>query len=252
MSFIEYSTLIRDFIIDFAALYFFAYVILYRKYRNKELFVTFSLVNVFMLMVIMAITRTNFNIAIGFGLFALLSMVQLRSEQFTKAEMAYLFGGVALAVINGAGIPDLSFVLTCNFIIIGCAWIISSWSIDHSASIIDVDNVQKMTVVLDQIDETGMRDQETMKDKLSKLFNLEVLSFNINNIDYVKDVMELEIAYQVADEETSQVVEQLTEAPPLQLVEQPAQEQPLQLVAREVSQPAISEYPDRRSVAVGE
>jgi hypothetical protein len=207
MSFIEYGSLIRDFIIDFTALYFFAYVILYRKFRNKELFFTFSLFNIFMLMVIMAITRTNFNIALGFGLFALLSMVQLRSLQFTKAEMAYLFGGVSLAVINGAGIPDLSFVLTCNFIIIASTWIISGWSIGNSAYIIEKDNIEKMAVVLDQIDEASMRNHENLRHKLSTMFNLDIVSFDIKKIDYLNDVTELQIAYQVTAEDALQFPE---------------------------------------------
>jgi hypothetical protein len=156
-----------------------------------------------MLLVIMAITRTNFNIAVGFGLFALLSMVKLRSAPFTKAEMAYLFGGVTLAVINGAGIPDLAFVLTCNFVIILSAAIISSWSIEHSASVVNVDNIKKMTVVLDQIDETAIKNHNIMKRNLAERFNLDVLSFEFKSIDYVKDVMELRIVYQLSDEEIS-------------------------------------------------
>jgi hypothetical protein len=215
MSFVEYSNVIRDFIIDFTALYFFAYVILYRKYRNKELFVTCSLFNVFMLIVIMSIVRTNFNIAIGFGLFALLSMVQLRSEAFTKAEMAYLFGGVSLAVINGAGIADLTFVITSNFVIIIGAWVISTWSIDHSANIIDVDNIRKMIVTLDHIDEVGIKNHLIMKEKLIKLFNLNVISFEIRKIDYVKDLMELVLVYQLTDEGALQFVEHEDDEPTL-------------------------------------
>ena len=118
MSYVNFSIVVRDILIDFVSLYFFAYAILYKKYRNKELFVTVSLFNAFLLMVIMAMVRTNFNIAVGFGLFALLSMVTLRSAPFTKAEMAYLFGGVALAVINGAGIENLAFIIMCNVVII--------------------------------------------------------------------------------------------------------------------------------------
>lgn len=207
MSFIQYGSLVRDFVIDFISLYFLAYVILYRKFRNKELFVTFSLFNIFMLMVIMAITRSNFNIALGFGLFALLSMVQLRSLQFTKAEMAYLFGSVALAVINGAGIPDLSFVLTCNFVIIASAWIISAWSVENSAYVIEKDNIEKMSVVLDHIDEAGMRSREIMRRNLSTAFNLNVVSFDIDKIDYVRDLTELKITYQIAEEGRLQIRE---------------------------------------------
>ena len=103
MNFVDYSTIIRDLLVDFTSLYFLSYVILYRKFQNIEMFVTSSLFNIFMLLIVMAIIRTDFDIAIGFGLFALLSLIQLRSTQFTKTEMAYLFGSVVLAVINGPG-----------------------------------------------------------------------------------------------------------------------------------------------------
>lgn len=205
MSFIEYGSLVRDVVIDLTSLYFFAYVILYRKFGNKELSVTFCLFNIFMLVVIMAITRSTFNIALGFGLFALLSMVRLRSLQFTKAEMAYLFGGVSLAVINGAGILDLSFVLTCNFVIIMGAWLISGWSVENSALIVEKSNIEKMSVVLDQIDEASMRSPAIMKNKLSQLFNLDVQSFDIITVDYVKDIMEVEIVYYVTENGTPQI-----------------------------------------------
>ena len=114
MNFVDYSTLIRDLLIDFSSLYFMSYVILYRKFRNTEMFVSCALFNIFVMLIVMAIVRTDFNMAVGFGLFALLSLVQLRSAQFTKTEVAYLFGAVALAVINGAGIADMSVGRSCK------------------------------------------------------------------------------------------------------------------------------------------
>lgn len=195
MSYVDYSTVIRDFAIDFTSLYFFTYVILYRRYKNAELFVTCSLFNVFMLLVIMSIVRTDFNIAIGFGLFALLSLVQLRSAQFTKTEMAYLFGCVALAVINGAGITDLNFVLLSNFVIIASAWIISTWSIEHSAKLIEVDNIRRMSLTLDHIDQPSLNDRALMTANLAKRVGLDIQSYDITKIDYVRDVIEVNLVY---------------------------------------------------------
>ena len=127
ISFIDYSTLIRDLLINSIGLYFFAYVILYRKYRNSEMFVSYALFNIFVLLIVMSIIRTDFNLAVGFGLFALLSLIQVRSAQFTKTETAYVFGAIAMAVINGAGISDFVLVLTCNFIVVLSSWFIGNW-----------------------------------------------------------------------------------------------------------------------------
>lgn len=201
MSFVNYSTIIRDILIDLISLYFFAYVILYRKYRNIEMFVSCALFNIFILLIVMAIIRTDFNLAIGFGLFALFSLIQLRSAQFTKTEAAYLFGAVALAVINGAGIADLSFVLICNFVVILSAWFIGTWSLEHSANLIAVDNVRKMSVTLDHINKRAIGDRGLMIAELTKALGSPIQSFEIKKIDYVRDIVDLSVLYELPNHE---------------------------------------------------
>jgi hypothetical protein len=190
--------------IDFTSLYFFAYVVVYKRFRNTELFVTISLFNIFILLVVMAIVRTNFNIAVGFGLFALLSLIQLRSAQFTKTETGFLFGGVALAVINGAGITDLSFVFLSNLVVILTGWIFSSWAQEHSANIIPKDSARKIAITLDTIDENILKDKKQMTNKLSKLLGVQISSFSIKNIDYVRDTVSLNAMYHASDNEKPQ------------------------------------------------
>jgi len=177
------------------------------------MFVSCALFNIFILIIVMAIIRTDFNIAVGFGLFALLSLIQLRSAQFTKTEMAYLFGCVALAVINGAGIVDLSFVLICNFVVILCTWFIGSWSLEHSANLIKVDNVRKMALSLDHIDERVIGNRELMRSNLAASLGLNVMSFEIKKIDYVRDIVEITLIYQLPDTEIPQYADNVGPEP---------------------------------------
>jgi len=204
MNFVDYSTIIRDLLINLTSLYFLAYVILYRKFRNTEMFVSCSLFNIFILLIVMSIIRTDFNIAVGFGLFALLSLIQVRSAQFTKTETAYLFGSVALAVINGAGISDLSFILICNVVVIVASWFIGTWSIEHSANLITVDNVRKMSVTLDHIDENAISNRTVMAGVLAKTLGNNVQSFEIKKIDYVRDIVDLSVIYELPGNEKPQ------------------------------------------------
>jgi len=209
MNFVDYTTVIRDLLIDFSSLYFLSYVILYRKYRNVEMFVSSALFNIFILLLVMSIVRTDFNIAIGFGLFALLSLVQLRSATFTKTEMAYLFGAVTLAVINGAGIGDLSFVLISNVVVVVATWFIGNWSLEHSANLIRVDNVKKMAVTLDHIDKDVIAERELMCTQLTKTLGIEVQTFEIKKIDYVRDMVELTVIYQLPLSEIPQYTDNI-------------------------------------------
>lgn len=200
MLYVDYVNVGRDVIINIVSLYLYAYVIIFYKYGNKELFVTCALFNIFLLLVVMAIVRTDFNLAIGFGLFALLSLVQLRSATFTKTEMAYFFGGIALAVINGSGITDYVFVIMANAVVVISAWCISSWSIEHSANIFDMQFSRRLSVVLDHIDTDATNNRPAMIEKLERLFDIQVSAYAIKQIDYVKDTMDLTITYRSDDE----------------------------------------------------
>lgn len=161
------------------------------------MFVSCALFNIFVLLIVMSIIRTDFNLAVGFGLFALLSLIQVRSAQFTKTETAYVFGAIALAVINGAGISDLSFVLICNFTVVLASWFIGNWSLEHSANLITVDNVRKMSVTLDHIDTEAIGDRALMSSRLSQQLGHSIVSFEIKKIDYVRDLVDLAVVYEL-------------------------------------------------------
>jgi hypothetical protein len=157
----------------------------------------------------MSIVRTDFNIAVGFGLFALLSLVQLRSSTFTKTEMAYLFGAVTLAVINGSGIADLTFILISNIVIVASTWFIGNWSLEHSANLIRVDNVKKMAVTLDHIDENVVSNRDLMCTQLTETLGINVQTFEIKKIDYVRDVVEITVIYQLPSSEIPQYTDNI-------------------------------------------
>lgn len=184
--------------IDVTAIYFFAYGILLKRYNNKELFVSCCLFNIFLMLIVMAIIRTEFNIAIGFGLFALLSLVTIRSATFTKTEMAYFFGVVALSVINGAGLADYVFVIMCNVIIVVSAWIISKCDIEHTANVWTASNTARMSVILDNIDQAAINSSDIMIAKLTTLFELPVVSYSITKVDYVRDTVGLQLFYDIS------------------------------------------------------
>ena len=55
----------------------------YRRYRDKELATTASMFNIFAFSVLTILSSVEFSIAAGFGLFAILALFSLRSEQIS-------------------------------------------------------------------------------------------------------------------------------------------------------------------------
>jgi hypothetical protein len=58
-------------------------------------------------------------LTVGFGLFAVLSIVRLRSEASSLTEVAYFFTALALGVVNGVGLQALGLMIVLDVVLVG-------------------------------------------------------------------------------------------------------------------------------------
>jgi len=186
--FTETNTILY-FIINMISAATLAYGIYYRRYNDKEGVTSYMLFNVFVFAVITALFNTSDNISLGlgFGMFAILSLITLRSEQLTKTEITYFFGSLSLAIINAIGLPSIFLLVLCNTIIVAGAWLIDNPNI--------LKGVYTMKVVLDHIPEGILKNPEKMRDILSKKFGINVVSYSVDNINYIKDMASIKLTY---------------------------------------------------------
>src|SRR3954452_9093616 len=77
-----------------------------RRRPRRGLFMVYAAFNVGLFAVLVVITHKHLGPAIGFGLFAMLSIVRLRSEPFGNADLAYFFCALVLALANGLRLND--------------------------------------------------------------------------------------------------------------------------------------------------
>src|SRR4051794_36761930 len=77
-----------------------------RRRPRRGLFMVYASFNVGLFVVLAVITHKHLGPAIGFGLFAMLSIVRLRSEPFGNADLAYFFCALVLALANGLRLDD--------------------------------------------------------------------------------------------------------------------------------------------------
>ena len=159
----------------------------YRRYRDRELATTASMFNIFAFAVLTILSSVQFSIAAGFGLFAILALFSLRSEQIEKIEIAYFFGAIAIAVICSVQGTSLTLVLLINLFVL-----ISAWILDHPKMLKSA-NSAKLT--LDRIDPYVLSDSERMRSHLSERLGVEVMNFHITELNYVNDLARLNIYY---------------------------------------------------------
>lgn len=180
-------SLVARFAIDTIAMVILIFLMFYRRYRDRELATTASMFNIFAFAVLTILSSVEFSIAAGFGLFAILALFSLRSEQIEKIEIAYFFGAIAIAVICSIQGTSLSLVLSITaFILIG------AWILDHP-KMLKSSSSTKLT--LDKIDPHMLSDVELMRAQLSERLGVEVMTFNITEINYVNDLANINVYY---------------------------------------------------------
>lgn len=73
------------------------------RHRRPELIVAFLTVNVGVLAVSAALASSTIGAGLGLGLFGILSIIRLRSEELAQHEVAYYFASLALGLLAGLG-----------------------------------------------------------------------------------------------------------------------------------------------------
>lgn len=183
---VNLDTLVR-FVIDVVAMIILLFFIYYRRYRDKELVTTASMFNIFAFCVLTILSSVEFSVAAGFGLFAILALFSLRSEQISKIEITYFFGSIAIAVIcsvQGTTLPFIGLVVSLA--------IFGAYFLDHPRLLESAGGVK---VTLDKIDAHALSNPSMMRSDLSAKLGVDVMSYNIIHFDYINDKARVDVFY---------------------------------------------------------
>jgi Domain of unknown function (DUF4956) len=175
------------FIINVAASMALLMGLYYKRYHDKELVTTASMFNVFAFGALTILSQVQFSVQAGFGLFAMLALFSLRSEQISKIEITYFFGALVIAVITSVGGTTLPFVLLVVALVLGGAFVF-----DHPRFLRSADGVK---ITLDKIDGHALSSPAQMRADLSARLGVDVVSYQITALDYINDMARVSVFF---------------------------------------------------------
>ncbi|TML93262.1 MAG: DUF4956 domain-containing protein [Actinobacteria bacterium] len=173
--------------LDLVAIALFTVLIGLMRDGRRDLFMVCLCFNVGLFVVLTVIATSASATAVGFGLFAMLSIIRLRSEPFTNQELGYFFSAIVLALINGVIAHNMPLAGALDAIVIAGVVIA-----DHPGR---GPAVQRREITLDCIH----ADDAALRADLEHRLGVRVVDFTILEIDYVRDVTRLQIRYVVGD-----------------------------------------------------
>ena len=167
--------------------------IYYPRTRDKNYVFTFLSFNTVIYFVLGLLTSIELSIGVGFGLFALFSVLRYRADEIPIREMTYLFIVIALPVMNSAltSSGDVIKVIIANTVMLVLLFVLEKgWGFRFEVS-------KKITY--EKIELVTPDKRELLLDDLRKRTGLPVRLAQVGRIDFVKDTAEIMIYYEEPD-----------------------------------------------------
>ena len=171
-------------IVDLVCIGIIAFVVFYRRYRRADLVVAYVALNVSLFSVaVLIVNEMRIGVAFGFGLFAILSIIRLRSEPISPEESAYYFVALVLGLINGMVFRNAPLARILDLGLVVVMLVLDNGFVGVKA--------RRQVVTLDTVypDEVRLRrDLEArLGGKVKRLF--------VKETDYVRDTTVVDVRY---------------------------------------------------------
>lgn len=167
--------------IDVVAVGALVYGLFHPRHGRMDLVVVYGLFNVGVFLALSVIVAGELSMGVGFGLFAVLSIVRLRSEPFSNRELAYFFVALVIGLVCALDIGHPAYA----GLLAGIA-LLAAWAIDHPRL---SRPSRRLEVTLERV----LSDDETLRDHLRERLRAPVLGVTVLEVDYVRETMRLDV-----------------------------------------------------------
>lgn len=176
------GALLHSLVIDLATIIVITFGIYYRRHRRSDLLLAFVALNVGLFAVgVLIVNQAQIGMGFGFGLFAILSIVRLRSDQVAHEEVAYYVVSLVLGLLNGMSFHDRWLVNTLNMTLIAVMFLLDNPVVMPKSS--------QQLITLDTVHAS----EADLRADLEERLNCKVLHLIVQQVDFVREITSLDV-----------------------------------------------------------
>ena len=162
--------------IDLAAMLVLVLGLYFPRHRRSDLVAAFLGVNVGVLAVATVLANSTVSAGLGLGLFGVLSIIRLRSDQISQTEIAYYFAALSIGLLSGMSTQATPLLIGLIALILGAL------ALGDSALIFG--RYTTRTVQLD----SAIADQDALAAALEERLGASVVATRVIKLDLVNDL----------------------------------------------------------------
>jgi hypothetical protein len=171
---------------NFVAIFILVFGIYFPRHRHRDMVVAYLGINAGVLAIAAVLSAVNASVGLGIGLFGVLSIIRLRSDELDQREVAYYFASLALGLLGGTQVDDYGVTLSLMVVLLAALWFA-----DHPR-LLGRYRVQSLTL------DRAFVDEQQLIGHLTTLLGGEVRSVAIRRVDLVNDTTNVEVRFEMA------------------------------------------------------
>lgn len=156
----------------------------YRRHRRRDLVLAYLSVNVGVLALTTVLAHSTVGAGLGLGLFGVLSIIRLRSEELSQHEIAYYFAALTTGLLAGFGAsgwwPPALMALITVVILVG----------DHPRML--ATHAHQVILV-----DRAIADETALRRRVSEILGADVVSISVRRLDLVSDSTLVDVRYRL-------------------------------------------------------
>lgn len=158
--------------------------IYFPRHRRRDMVVAYLAINTGVLAIAGVLSSLSASVGLGLGLFGVLSIIRLRSDELDQAEVAYYFVSLALGLLGGTDVNDsrLSLALMAALVLV-------VWIGDHPRLL---GHYRAHRLVLDR----AFVDERELIAHLSELLGARIRRIAVRSVDLVNDTTIVDVRFE--------------------------------------------------------
>ncbi len=176
------TTQVLLYLADLSAILLLALGLYFPRHRRRDLVVAYLGVNLGIMAVSSVLLSTAIGAGLGLGLFGVLSIIRLRSDELAQHEIAYYFSALALGLLGGLGADPVMALSLMGVVVL------AMFVADHPLML---RGYRREVVVLDR----ALSDRAAIVAHLEQRLGGQVHHITVQKLDFVNDTTWVDVRY---------------------------------------------------------
>ncbi len=168
---------------DLVAILILVFVLYIPRHRRRDMVVAFLAINTGVLAIAGVLSSLSASVGLGLGLFGVLSIIRLRSDELNQVEVAYYFVALALGLLGGTRVDAVGLSMGLMATLLVAVWIG-----DHPRLL---ERYRAHHMVLDR----AFTDERELVAHLAALLNANIRHVAVRSIDLVNDTTVVDVRF---------------------------------------------------------